>query len=108
MYLFHFGGTPLPSLYSKTRTSTIVPDVRLANAALQSEICGTSRASLMEHSKSTLPKNDARSSSIDSVISNLFVLHADNRVALSGTTRMIPDRVTVNESLGLLVGTSKK
>jgi hypothetical protein len=49
-----FGGTPPPSLYSKTRASTIVPDVKFVNAALQSEISRISRASLMEHSKSTL------------------------------------------------------
>jgi len=45
----------------------------------------------MEHNKSTLLKNDACSSSIDPVISKIFVLHADNRVAQSGTTGIISD-----------------
>jgi hypothetical protein len=40
MYLFRFGVTLLRPLYSETRASTIVPDVRFVNAALQSEIPG--------------------------------------------------------------------
>jgi hypothetical protein len=96
MYLFHLVAHQLPSLYPKTRTSTIVPDVKCSSAV--GDFVGLSRASLMEHNKSTLLKNDACSSSIDPVISKLFVLHADNRVAQSGTTRIISDRVTINES----------
>lgn len=105
MYLFHLVAHRLPSLYPKTRTSTIVPDVKCSSAV--GDFVGLLGHSLMEHNKSTLLKNDACSSSIDPVISKLFVVtcrqpcraiwHDQNHLRSSYSKRV----------LGLLVGTSK-
>jgi hypothetical protein len=107
MYLFHFGGTLLRPLYSETRASTIVPECEICKC---NSAVGNLWASfhVAQQINAAVKKNDACSSSIDTVISNLFVLHAESRAARSGTTRIILDKVTSKRALGLLVGISKR
>src|SRR3954451_11934408 len=87
MYLFHL----VAQCFDRFTLRHIVPDVRFVNAVI-------SRASLREHSKSTLLKNDASSSYIDTVISNTLC-YMPTTIPRDLAPPQRPDGVTVDESL---------
>ena len=105
MYLFHLVAHLLRSLYSETRASTIVPDVRFVNATLQSEISGTPRVPfhVAQQINTGVKMTHVHRQLILS--SQIYLCYMPTAVPRDlARARIILDGGTVNESLDLLVG----